>query len=106
MTSHMLPQDLSVRFGQASEAGVKPENEDCLGVQVPKGDLLSTKGVAIALADGVSAAEMGGRGSRGLCAELSQRLLQHARNLGGEDRCKSNPDGDQSLAVQPGEGFQ
>ena len=61
MTSNMhLPQDFSVRYGQASDAGVKSQNEDCLGIRIPEGEMLATKGAAVVLADGVSAAEMGG----------------------------------------------
>ena len=50
----------SVRYGQASEAGVKERNEDCLGITIPEGDMLGTKGIVVVLADGVSAAEAGG----------------------------------------------
>ncbi|CAA6678024.1 serine/threonine protein kinase [Lentimonas sp. CC4] len=51
--------ELRVRYGQATSAGVKPQNEDCLGIQIPDGDLLTTKGLVVVVADGVSAAEAG-----------------------------------------------
>ncbi len=51
--------ELRVRYGQATSAGLKPQNEDCLGIQIPERDLLATKGLVVVVADGVSAAEAG-----------------------------------------------
>jgi serine/threonine protein phosphatase PrpC len=51
--------ELSVRYGQATSAGVKAQNDDCLGVRIPDDSSLGTKGVAMVLADGVSSAEAG-----------------------------------------------
>ncbi len=48
-----------LQIGQASSAGNKPINEDCIGIRVPEDSLLASKGVVIAIADGVSAAEAG-----------------------------------------------
>lgn len=53
------PAGLCVRAGQASRAGRKSENEDALGIRVPEPPLLARKGVALALADGVSGAGEG-----------------------------------------------
>ncbi len=47
----------AVTIGQHSEAGRKARNEDSYGVITPTGALLHTKGVAMAIADGVSASE-------------------------------------------------
>lgn len=47
-------QGLSVRAGQASRAGRKPENEDALGLRLPDSPPLRHRGLAMALADGVS----------------------------------------------------
>lgn len=47
----------TVAVGQHSEAGRKPRNEDSYGVIIPSGPLLRTKGIAMAIADGVSASE-------------------------------------------------
>ena len=49
-----LKSSLQVRFAQRSEAGVKPENQDTVGARIPDGQALTTKGIAIAIADGVS----------------------------------------------------
>ncbi len=54
-----IQSEFSVRYGQASEAGVKRQNEDCLGIRIPEGNALAAKGVALVLADGVSSAEAG-----------------------------------------------
>ncbi|WP_309381187.1 protein kinase domain-containing protein [Cerasicoccus frondis] len=55
---HLKPQ-LKVRNGQATSPGVKPENEDCLGLRLPSDAQLAIKGVAAVIADGVSVAEAG-----------------------------------------------
>jgi len=49
-----LQSTLSVRFAQRSEAGKKPENQDTVGARIPEGNALTNKGIAIAIADGVS----------------------------------------------------
>lgn len=50
---------LAISFGQASSAGVKPENQDCYAIEIPAEPLATTKGIVIALADGVSGSEAG-----------------------------------------------
>lgn len=55
----MENNELIVSTGQASEAGIKEANEDACGTRVPEGGLLVSKGVAIVIADGVSASEAG-----------------------------------------------
>lgn len=59
---------LRVRAGQASRAGRKPENEDALGIRLPEGALLARRGIALALADGVSGAG-GGRHAAEACVQ-------------------------------------
>jgi len=49
-----LQSHLEISFAQKSEAGIKPENQDTVGARIPEGNLLTTKGIAIAIADGVS----------------------------------------------------
>jgi serine/threonine protein phosphatase PrpC len=55
------PRTGSLQFavGQCSVAGVKPVNEDAIGIRIPGDGLLELKGVAAVIADGVSAAEAG-----------------------------------------------
>ncbi len=50
---------LKIEAGMSSDAGPNEQNDDCLGVRVPEGVELGTKGVAAVIADGVSAAEHG-----------------------------------------------
>lgn len=45
---------LCVSIGQYSTAGVKSENQDFHGAVIPKGKALTLKGVALAVADGIS----------------------------------------------------
>lgn len=49
-----LATTLNVDFAQHSEAGIKAENQDTIGARIPEGNLLVSKGIAIAIADGVS----------------------------------------------------
>ena len=57
--SMRLKSKLSVSTGLSSAPGPNEANEDCLGACLPGEPELSTKGVALAIADGVSAAEAG-----------------------------------------------
>lgn len=52
-----LQSSLHIRFAQRSEAGRKPENQDTVGARLPEGNILTSKGIAIAIADGVSSSE-------------------------------------------------
>ena len=54
-----LPDKMRLSVGQSSVAGVKAENEDAIGIRIPDGNLLATKGAVAVIADGVSAAEAG-----------------------------------------------
>lgn len=55
-----MQHNLAVTLGQHSVAGVKPDNEDFYGAITPKDKVLDCKGIAVVIADGVSASE-GGR---------------------------------------------
>ncbi len=46
-----------VSIGQCSSMGPKTRNDDSYGVAIPKGALLETKGIAMAIADGMSTSE-------------------------------------------------
>ena len=60
MTSAVhLEGNLRVSYGQFTSAGSKPDNEDCLGIRIPEGESLVTKGISVVMADGVSAADAG-----------------------------------------------
>jgi serine/threonine protein phosphatase PrpC len=54
-----LDSRLQLSLGQISSPGIKPVNEDAIGIRVPIGALLTTKGAVAVIADGVSAAEAG-----------------------------------------------
>ncbi|MEM7191388.1 MAG: bifunctional protein-serine/threonine kinase/phosphatase [Pseudomonadota bacterium] len=45
---------MHVELGQFSAAGRKPYNQDCHGALIPDGQVLRLKGIAVALADGIS----------------------------------------------------
>lgn len=49
---------LKISAGQHSDKGRKPANQDFHGLCVPTGPQLGTKGIAIALADGISSSEV------------------------------------------------
>ncbi len=54
-----MQSPLTINAAQYSEKGVKPSNEDACGIRMPDEPLLTTKGVAVAIADGVSSSEAG-----------------------------------------------
>ena len=49
-----IHSQLSVTIEQSSDKGPKPENQDTIGARIPEGSALATKGIAVAIADGVS----------------------------------------------------
>ena len=50
---------LDVSVGQSSHPGRKAENQDFYGAYLPRGAQRGTKGIAVALADGISTSEVG-----------------------------------------------
>ncbi|NDW00180.1 bifunctional protein-serine/threonine kinase/phosphatase [Salipiger sp. PrR002] len=52
------PATLSVTLGQYSNAGAKPENQDFHGALIPEGSSLALKGIALAIADGISSSKV------------------------------------------------
>lgn len=53
-----MAQPLEVSIGRATHKGVKAINQDFIGSRVPKEPLLSTKGIVLAMADGVSSSKV------------------------------------------------
>ena len=49
---------LSITVGQHTDAGLKSVNQDCHGVHIPGEPLLSNKGIACAIADGISSSQV------------------------------------------------
>ncbi len=49
---------LRISLGQHSDKGIKPLNQDFHGCYVPSDDLLSSKGITLAVADGISSSEV------------------------------------------------
>ena len=58
MADH-IKTELSFTIAQRSVAGIKPDNEDAIGIRIPQSILLERKGAVAVIADGVSAAEAG-----------------------------------------------
>ncbi|MEI6860347.1 MAG: protein kinase [Shewanella sp.] len=52
-----LSGDLKIGAGQFSTSGAKSTNEDAIGIRIPDGLMLTTKGAVSVICDGVSAAE-------------------------------------------------
>ncbi|NKF50625.1 bifunctional protein-serine/threonine kinase/phosphatase [Shewanella sp. WXL01] len=57
-------QSLTVTVGQSSNAGVKTENQDAIGIRIPEGLALTTKGIVSVISDGVSTAEAAAQASQ------------------------------------------
>lgn len=53
-----MTSTLKITAGQHSERGRKPVNQDFHGMHVPKEPLLGSKGIAMALADGISSSDV------------------------------------------------
>lgn len=53
-----MPSDLRISVGQHSERGRKEINQDFHGARVPKEPQLSSKGIAIAVADGIGSSQV------------------------------------------------
>lgn len=60
---HLSP-NLTVDLAQRSAAGPKPENQDAIGACLPEGRALATKGIALAIADGVSSSDLSKQASQ------------------------------------------
>src|SRR5437016_8078373 len=53
-----MPRELKISVGQHSDKGRKETNQDFHGVLIPAEPLLSLKGIAIVLADGISSSNV------------------------------------------------
>lgn len=53
-----MATQLTISIGQYSDKGRKESNQDFHGVYIPKEPLLSTKGIVIAIADGISGSDV------------------------------------------------
>src|SRR6187200_352426 len=53
-----MPRELKISVGQFSDKGRKETNQDFHGVLIPEEPLLSLKGIAIVLADGISSSSV------------------------------------------------
>ena len=53
-----MSECLKVAVGQYSDKGRKPANQDFHGAYIPSEPQLSSKGIALAIADGISSSEV------------------------------------------------
>src|SRR5689334_18008164 len=53
-----MSAQLEVSVGQYSDKGRKPANQDFHGIRIPEEPLRTLKGIAIALADGISSSDV------------------------------------------------
>lgn len=49
---------MDIAIGCYSDKGLKPLNQDCYGVVIPQGSLRHTKGITLAIADGISSSDV------------------------------------------------
>lgn len=69
-----MNEKLSITLGQATSAGIKPENEDFYGAKIPDDAQLENKGISIAIADGMSGSDGGKEASQ---ISISQFLTDY-----------------------------
>ncbi|ANF83433.1 protein kinase (plasmid) [Acinetobacter sp. NCu2D-2] len=53
-----MKKQLEIRYGQYSSAGKKANNQDFYGLYIPEGHSLGAKGIACAIADGISSSNV------------------------------------------------
>ncbi len=53
-----MPDELQISLGQYSDKGRKPTNQDFHGALIPSEPLLSLKGIAVVITDGISSSEV------------------------------------------------
>src|SRR5207237_8415685 len=53
-----MPRELKISVGQYSDKGRKEANQDFHGALIPKEPMLSLKGIAVVLADGISSSKV------------------------------------------------
>jgi protein phosphatase len=53
-----MNKKLKISIGQYSSAGIKAQNQDFHGIYIPEGHALSSKGIACAIADGISSSNV------------------------------------------------
>ena len=94
-----MPRELKISIGQYSDKGRKETNQDFHGALIPDEPLLSLKGIAIALADGISSSSVSQVASEFGGQELSDGLLLHFGILVGEDLGAARDGRDQFLAA-------
>ena len=58
-----MPNSLQINSGYYSIAGIKARNEDSCGIVIPDEPFLTTKGIAVVVADGMSASDDGKQAS-------------------------------------------
>ena len=63
-----MTSKLTISAGQCNEAGIKAKNDDACGIFAPEEPLLTNKGIAALIADGVSSSE-GGREASEACVK-------------------------------------
>ena len=93
-----MPRELRISVGQHSDKGRKEINQDFHGVLIPKEPLLSMKGIAIVLADGISSSNVSQIASEFGGQKLPDRLLLHVGILVGEDVGAARAGSDQLVA--------
>ncbi|NCB13198.1 MAG: serine/threonine-protein phosphatase, partial [Erysipelotrichia bacterium] len=59
-----MQKNLTISYGSYSTEGVKDLNQDYCGFTIPKEPLLTTKGIAICIADGISSSNVSQEASR------------------------------------------
>jgi len=53
-----MSSQLNIAIGSYSDKGLKAVNQDAYGIHIPNEPMLTTKGIAIAIADGISSSEV------------------------------------------------
>ncbi len=59
-----MKKTLSIKAGQYSDKGLKEVNQDYCGIEIPEAPHIDSKGIVIALADGISSSKVSQEASK------------------------------------------
>ena len=94
-----MPRELKISVGQYSDKGRKETNQDFHGVLIPDEPLLSLKGIAIVLADGISSSNVSRVASESAVKGFLTDYYCTSEILVGADVGAARAGGDQFLAA-------
>lgn len=95
-----MPSELRISIGQHSDKGRKETNQDFHGALIPTEPVLGMKGIAIAVADGISSSDVSHVASKSAVKSFLTDYYCTPESLVGKDCGPARPCGNQLLATR------